>query len=219
MHKLILLLAAAVGFASATQADVAERMAGSLEAELAGRQILLAPLKNHYDVSVRGDVVNVTLTQIFSNPYAQPLNARYLFPLNRDAAVHAMRMRVGNELIEAQIQEKRQAQQTFEAAKQAGKAASLLEQHRPNMFTQKVANLMPGAEIKVTIEYTHIVPKVDGAFELVVPMVVGPRFQPAGAGQPPERCRRRRSDRTIAATRIAPQPIRIAGITRCTLAP
>ncbi len=53
------------------------------------------------------------------------------------------------------------------------------------MFTQRIANLMPNLPISVEIEYTHVVPKVDGAYELVIPMVVGPRFQPAGAGVPP----------------------------------
>ncbi|MCB1684736.1 MAG: VWA domain-containing protein, partial [Pseudomonadales bacterium] len=61
-----------------------------------------------------------------------------------------------------------------------GKAAGLLEQHRPNMFTQRIANLMPGLPIEMEIEYTQVVPKIDGAYELVVPMVVGPRFQPPG---------------------------------------
>jgi Ca-activated chloride channel family protein len=40
--------------------------------------------------------------------------------------------------------------------------------------------------IVVEIEYVQVVPKVDFAYELVVPMVVGPRFQPVGAGVSPE---------------------------------
>jgi Ca-activated chloride channel family protein len=97
-----------------------------------------------------------------------------------------MTMRIGNEVTSAQIQEVMQARQTFEKAKAEGKAASLLEQHRPNMFTQRIANLMPGLPIDVEIEYTQSVPRIDGAYELVVPMVVGPRFQPPGAGVPPD---------------------------------
>ena len=166
-------------------ADPVESFAGSIEAEMDGRVVVLASLESDYRVTINGDIANVTVTQTFSNPYPKPLNARYLFPLNRTAAVHAMTMRVGDEIISAQIQEIRQAQQTFAKAQSEGKAASLLTQHRPNMFTQRIANLMPDAPIEVMIEYSQIVPKVDGAYELVVPMVVGPRYQPAGAGQPP----------------------------------
>ena len=67
---------------------------------------------------------------------------------------------------------------TYENAKRRGKAAALLNQHRPNMFTQELANLMPGKPVKVTLKYAMAVPRIDGAYELVVPLVVGPRFSP-----------------------------------------
>lgn len=167
-------------------ADTSEALAGSIEAELDGQPVLLASLENDYEIQISGDVASVRLTQTFRNPYDKPLNARYLFPLNRRAAVHGMTMTVGNEVITAEIRERQDAQKTFERARAEGRSASLLEQHRPNMFTQKVANLMPGVPIVVEIEYVQVVPKVDLAYELVVPMVVGPRFQPAGAGVAPE---------------------------------
>jgi Ca-activated chloride channel family protein len=166
-------------------ADLSETLAGSFEGELDGRRVLLTSLENHYEIAVSGDVANVKLTQTFTNPYDRPLNARYLFPLNRRAAVHAMTMRIGTEVISAELREREQARQTFEEAKAAGKAASLLAQQRPNMFTQRIANLMPGSAIRVEIEYAQLVPRIDGAYELVVPMVVGPRFQPAEAGVSP----------------------------------
>ncbi|HUS96316.1 MAG TPA: VIT and VWA domain-containing protein, partial [Hyphomicrobiaceae bacterium] len=108
-----------------------------------------------------------------------PLNATYLFPLNKGGAVSAMKMEVGDELVMAVIQKKDEARKTFEQAKQVGKAAALLEQHRPNMFTQEIANLMPGLPVKITLTYSQAVPRIDGNYELVVPLVVGPRYRPA----------------------------------------
>jgi Ca-activated chloride channel family protein len=108
-----------------------------------------------------------------------PLNAKYLFPLHKDAAVFSMTMQVGEEVVQAKIREREEARQTFEQGKREGKAAALLEQHRPNMFTQEIANLMPGDPIKVTLKYTQTVPRIDGGYELVVPLVVGPRYIPA----------------------------------------
>ena len=163
--------------ATLAAADVAEP-AGLVEAEVNGRKVVFTALSLAYDLEVRGDLLNVSLTQTFANPIDQPVNARYLFPLNRNASVHAMSMRIGDEVIEAVIQEKKQAEQTFKQAQKEGKAASLLTQARPNMFTQKIANLMPGLPITVVIKYSQVVPKVDGAYQVVVPMVVGPRFQP-----------------------------------------
>ena len=160
-------------------------IAGRIEGVLNGRNVVLSTLTSDYHVQITGDLAQVTLTQTFMNPHDEPMNARYLFPLNRQAAVHAMRMMVGDEVIVARIDRTQAAKQTFERARSAGKAAALLVQHRPNMFTQHIANLMPGLELRIDIEYTQTVPKVDGAYELVVPLVVGPRFQPAGAGIPP----------------------------------
>lgn len=166
-------------------ASAAPELAGAVEATVDGRRVSFPVLNTDITATVKGDLANVTVVQTFANPLEEPVHARYLFPLNEEAAVHAMAMEVGNERIRARIQQVQQARQTFETAKQEGKAAALLEQHRPNMFTQNIANLMPGLPIQVTLEYVQTVPKVDGHYELVVPLVVGPRFQPPGAGEPP----------------------------------
>ncbi len=135
-------------------------------------------LKTDIRADISGAIATVTVDQTFANPTSTPLNATYLFPLNRSAAVHAMEMRVGDEVISAMIQRREEARRTFNEAKSAGKAAALLEQHRPNMFTQSVANLMPGQPVKVTLKYVQAVPRVDGAYRLVLPLVVGPRYIP-----------------------------------------
>ena len=57
----------------------------------------------------------------------------------------------------------------------------MLTQDRPNIFTQSVANLEPGREIDVAIQYFHTLAYADGWYEFVFPMVVGPRFNPAGS--------------------------------------
>ena len=101
-YSCCLLLAVTCGVA---WADSTQEIAGSIEATLDGRRVVLVSLKNDYQITINGDVANVKLTQTFSNPHNKPLNARYLFPLNRQAAVHAMTMRVGNEVIRAEIQE------------------------------------------------------------------------------------------------------------------
>ncbi|MEJ2691706.1 MAG: VIT and VWA domain-containing protein [Candidatus Thiodiazotropha sp.] len=156
---------------------------GFIEAEHQGKKILFPLLKSHYRVDIQGDLAQVTLEQEFRNPTGTPLNASYLFPLNKDAAVHAMRMRVADELVEAKIHRLEEAKKTFAEAKQQGKSASLLEQHRPNMFTQQLANLMPDLPIHITLQYVQHIDRVDSHYELVLPLIVGPRYQPAETAQ------------------------------------
>lgn len=156
----------------------APRIAGSIEAEIDGRLLRFAALKTDIQADISGDLATVTIEQTFDNLAEQAMHATYLFPLNHDAAVYEMWMEIGAERLRAQIQEVQQAERSFERAKSEGRAASLLKEHRPNMFTQQIANLMPGLPIKVTLRYVQTVPKVDGDYELVIPLVVGPRFVP-----------------------------------------
>lgn len=160
-------------------------LAGRITAEAAGKTILFPSLKTDIVADVQGDLATVTVTQTFVNPTSTPLNAKYLFPLHKDAAVFAMTMELGEEIVQAKIREREEARQTFEQGKREGKAAALLEQHRPNMFTQEIANLMPSDPIKVTLKYTQTVPRIAGGYELVVPLVVGPRYFPADPASRP----------------------------------
>lgn len=140
--------------------------------------IELPVLETSIDATVRGEVQTLHVTQVFSNPSDTPVEARYVFPLPRDAAVYGMTMTVGDERIRADMQEREEAIATFEAAADNGQAAALLTQERPNVFTQRVANLMPGHDIVVELEVVQTSRRVDGAYELAIPLVVGPRFTP-----------------------------------------
>ena len=161
-------------------------LGGSVQAVVDGKTIHFPALKTDIHAKIQGDLTTVTVTQTFANPTLVPLNATYLFPLNKDAAVHAMTMEVGDEIIQARIHKIGEAKKKFEKAKKQGKAASLLIQHRPNMYTQHIANLMPGLPVKVTLVYDQTIPRVDDSYELVIPLIVGPRYQPAGSGKPPQ---------------------------------
>lgn len=171
---------------SLSLAEPPQEKSGFIEATHEGKTIEFPLLKSNYRVDIQGDLATIELEQHFSNPSKVPLNATYLFPLNKDAAVYAMQMQVGDENINAKIKRIEDAKKEFKAAKKAGKAASMLVQHRPNMFTQKLANLMPNLPIKVTIKYTQAVARKDKQYELVLPLLVGPRFQPEEAKAPAE---------------------------------
>ncbi len=170
---------------SGALAVVPDDLGGRIETKVDGKPVTLPLLKTDIDADVQGDVARVKVTQTFANPLNQAVHATYLFPLNETAAVNAMTMEVGDERVQAKIQRIEEARATFEKAKSEGRSAALLSQHRPNMFTQDIANLMPGLPIRVTLTYAQTVPRVDGAYELVIPLVVGPRYQPQGVGVAP----------------------------------
>jgi Ca-activated chloride channel homolog len=142
------------------------------------------PLKDtRVDVAIAGVIADVTVRQVYENRGTRPIHARYVFPASTRAAVYGMTMTVGNVRTVARIREREQASREFEAAKQQGKSASLLEQSRPNVFTMKVANVLPGDTILVELKYTELLIPTDGVYEFVYPTVVGPRYSEKSQGQ------------------------------------
>jgi Ca-activated chloride channel family protein len=170
-----------------------------------GKAVGVAPLK-HTDVKaeISGFLSRVTVTQEFENPFKDKIEAVYTFPLPQAAAVDDMTMLVGERTVKGKIMRREQAQAVYEAARNNGQVASLLDQERPNIFTQSVANIMPGEKVTVVISYVETLKYEDGSYEFVFPMVVGPRYVPGaptgrqGGGTAPD------TDRVPDGSRITP---------------
>jgi Ca-activated chloride channel family protein len=182
---------------------------GSLQVlDSSGKPKAACPLK-HTDVKVEisGFLSRVVVTQEFENPFSEKIEAVYTFPLPQDAAVDDMTMIVGERIVRGKILRREEARAVYEAAKTNGQVASLLDQERPNIFTQSVANILPGEQIKITLSYVETLKYANGAYEFVFPMVVGPRYVPGSAtgakagGFSPD------TDRVPDASRITPQPV------------
>ncbi|HTS27630.1 MAG TPA: VIT and VWA domain-containing protein [Bryobacteraceae bacterium] len=142
----------------------------------------ICPLK-HTDVKARisGPLARVTVTQEFENPFAEKIEAVYTFPLPPDSAVDDMTMLVGERTIKGLIKPRDEARKIYDDARRAGHVAGLLDQERPNIFTQAVANIMPGAQVKIEISYVETMPYEAGSYEFNFPMVVAPRYMPGHA--------------------------------------
>ncbi|MCW3054072.1 MAG: uncharacterized protein JWN14_3242, partial [Chthonomonadales bacterium] len=133
------------------------------------------------DADIAGFITRVHVRQTFLNPLSNKMEAVYVFPLPDGAAIDAMTMTVGARRIVGIVKPKEQAKQIYERAKAAGHVAGLLDQERPNIFTQSVANIEPGAKVVIDISYVETLKYEDGVFEFVFPMVVGPRYMPGSA--------------------------------------
>src|SRR5687767_11734309 len=133
-------------------------------------------------VDMAGVIAKVEVTQVYQNEGSRPIEAIYVFPGSTRAAIFGMEMTIGERRIVAKIEKKDQARALYEAAKADGKSASLLEQHRPNVFQMNVANIMPGDRIAVKLFYTELLVPEDGVYELVYPTVLGPRYANGASG-------------------------------------
>ena len=175
---LLLSLAAAPGVAGGSgEADLDRTLSPYFVVEGAEPGVEALPLEQtRAEVRIAGVIADVVVTQRYRNRGTAPISARYVFPASTRAAVHGMRMTVGDRVIEARIKERAEARAEYEEARAAGKTASLLEQQRPNVFSMEVANILPGDLIAVELRYTELLVPTDGTYELVYPTVVGPRY-------------------------------------------
>ncbi len=166
---------------TATKAEKVPEVGGELRLVNVKDEALFSALK-HTDVKaqISGGIALVTVEQQFSNPSKTPVEAVYTFPLPDDAAVNAMEFRVGNRRIVGEIKRREEARQIYDQAKSEGKRTALLDQERPNIFTQSVANVMPGDDLSVKISFVQRLSYKGGAYEWAFPTVVGPRYSAGG---------------------------------------
>ncbi len=140
-----------------------------------------APLvATEVEIDVSGIVARTMVKQYFVNPTGDWLEGRYVFPLPENSAVNRMKLVVGERVIEAKIAERQAARKAYEAAKSEGRRAALVEQHRPNIFSNNVANIPPGGRIAVQLHYIQRLDIDRGTFSLRFPLVAAPRFDPSG---------------------------------------
>lgn len=181
---------------------------GSLIAlDKTGKAKAVCPLKHTaVKAEISGFISRVVVTQEFHNPFKEKIEAVYIFPLPQNAAVDDMTMSIGERTVKGKILPREEAKAVYDAAKSSGKVASLLDQERPNIFTQSVANILPGDEIKITISYVETLKYEEGAYEFVFPMVVGPRYIPgASSDRPSGRGFASDTDRVPDASRVTPR--------------
>ncbi|WEX86118.1 marine proteobacterial sortase target protein [Sinorhizobium garamanticum] len=167
-----------------------QRLAGYVRPNDMGTGALLFPsrepgyfveaprLATDVEINVNGPVMRTRVTQRFENPSKGWVEGTYVFPLPEDSAVDTLKMQIGDRFIEGKIKPRAEAKEIYEQAKAEGKKAALLEQQRPNIFTNQVANIGPGETIVVQIEYQSGVRQSNGGFSFRFPMVVAPRYNP-----------------------------------------
>ncbi|MBT8129742.1 MAG: VWA domain-containing protein, partial [Gammaproteobacteria bacterium] len=143
-------------------------------------------LATDVSIHVSGMIARATVTQRFRNTSSDWAEGIYVFPLPDNAAVDHFRLHAGGRIFEGQIQDRANARQQYQSARNEGKRASLVEQQRANVFRTSLANIAPGEEISIEIEYQQTLDYKDGDYRLRFPMVVGPRYHAATLSVSPD---------------------------------
>ena len=186
LYKLVIAMIATcmtaqAAFASARLVTPNDMTAGSLllKSNEAGKYIAAPAVASDYTVNISGPTGRTVVTQQFYNPSESWVEGVYVFPLPDNSAVDTLKIVSGTRVIVGEVKEKQEAKAIYEEAKNKGEAAALLEQERPNMFTNSVANIGPHEKVLVQIEYQQTIAQSGGTYDLRLPLVVAPRYNPA----------------------------------------
>ena len=144
-----------------------------------GKYVEAPKVATDYTTTVSGPTARTVVTQQFYNPSDGWVEGVYVFPLPDNSAVDTLKIVSGTRVIVGEVKEKQEAKAIYEKAKEEGQSAALLEQERPNMFTNSVANIGPHEKVLVQIEYQETVHQSGGKYSLRLPLVVAPRYNPA----------------------------------------
>ncbi len=107
----------------------------------------------------------------------------------------ALRLTADDRVVDAELKERAQARVEYDAAIAAGQRAAIAEEERPDVFSLRVGNILPGE--RVTVELTVVGPLSyeDGEATFRLPLVVAPRYIPGTPLPGPRSARLRRGHR------------------------
>ena len=134
------------------------------------------PLDITLNIEVNGLVAYAQIKQVFINPYNIELEGKYQFPLPENAAIKHLKVKVADKEIIGQIMEKKAAKAVYERAKKHGKKASLVQQQRPNLFTNNIANIPAQSTVVVTLDFIMPVTFNLNQLSLKLPLAMTARY-------------------------------------------
>ena len=186
-------------------------LAASAELTVVGSGAECPLRRSDVRAEIAGSLARVTLTQEYQNTAVDRIEAVYTFPMPHTAAVDSMTMTIGPRVIRGKVLERNEARAIYDAARDSGKQAALLDQERPNLFTQRVAGIGPGDTVRITITWNQHVPYEAGTYEWTLPTVVGPRYKSPVKGTYVEKSARAGHDVSIEVRLDAGLPIEWVG--------
>ena len=166
-----------ISYLSANSSSMAVRF-GLVQKEN-GSRVPLESIK--IKVDVQGFTAHVLATMKYSNKESNPIEAIFIFPLDEQAAVCGFQATIDGRTIVAEVQEKQEAQDTYDDAISSGHSAFLLEEsdESSDIFQISVGNLPPEKEAVVELRFvTELAVESEGRVVFVLPTVLNPRYTP-----------------------------------------
>ena len=133
-------------------------------------------IKSHrVNVRVEGNVATTQLSQVFLNSSSRRLEATYIFPVPREAALTDFAMYINGKRQSGEVLEADRARQIYQDIVRRLRDPGLLEYLDSGLLRMRVFPIEPHSETKVEVTYTHALPFESGVYEYTFPLKTGHR--------------------------------------------
>ena len=134
------------------------------------------------EASLQDLLVEVSLTQVYRNTEAKPVEAVFSFPVPRDATLLDVRVALGDKDLTGQVVARGKGRERYENAVTDGDTAVLLEELEPGLYHMSLGNLQAGETAIVRYRYAQLLYWQQG-LRFALPTALAPRYgDPAASG-------------------------------------
>jgi Ca-activated chloride channel family protein len=125
---------------------------------------------HHVKVEIVGQVAKTSVDQVFLNHFGRDIEGTYIFPVPEGASVSDFAMYIGNERVQGEILDSREARRVYEDIVRRMRDPGLLEYMGRNLFRARVYPIPARGEKRVQISYTEILKAENGLVRYLYPL-------------------------------------------------
>jgi Ca-activated chloride channel family protein len=130
----------------------------------------LAMVSHEVTVSIQDQAAETVAEQIFRNHTDRELEAHYVFPVPRGAAVRAFTLMVNGVKVDGKLLTGSEARQLCADCARATQDPGLIDYLGNDLLTMTVPGIRPGQDMKVTVKYSALATQDNGLIEYVYPL-------------------------------------------------
>lgn len=128
-------------------------------------------LKGHtVRATVRDQIVNVRVEQVFHNNSNGQLEGTYLFPLPEGATISDWQMTMFGKMVRGEIIEADKAREIYQSIVSRRRDPGLLEYMGRGLFQAKVFPIMPHKDLTIRLEFQMVLPEDGNTLEFRYPL-------------------------------------------------
>ncbi|MCD6087432.1 MAG: VWA domain-containing protein [Candidatus Hydrothermae bacterium] len=134
------------------------------------RPIYLNVKYHHVFIKIRDNVAQVSVDQVFTNPYTYELEGEYLFPVPRDASISEFSIFVGDKEIKGEVLGKEEARRVYNELVRKRRDPALLEYYDQDLIRAKIFPIQPQGDVRVRLQYECVLEREGGLYAFTYPL-------------------------------------------------